>query len=268
MKSLIFGSTAARHWFPEFREPVDLDIISKSDIETRHVQHYHYGPSFDWILENNKDSRYVDADILANIKYAHLGFDVHFLKTVNDVIFFQKKGITLDHDLYKILRKDFAAFHGKRSKEASLKGKDSKSFFEDAVKRKYNHDSIHEAVAYYKEPLYYQILKNPETASVECSKEKFDSLNFDDKLKLIREELYVTALERWLIPQEFKYSKHRAYFQALKKLTTTMSSGWFKEFIIANFQHLVNNPDWEFIDKFNDGVKSGLVKLNNKDIED
>lgn len=33
--SLIFGSTAAKHWFPDFpREPHDLDLISKKGFMT------------------------------------------------------------------------------------------------------------------------------------------------------------------------------------------------------------------------------------------
>jgi hypothetical protein len=85
---------------------------------------------------------------------------------------------------------------------------------------------------------------------VSCSKKGFDKLSYDDKLNLVREEVYVTALERWLIPHDFKFSKIEAYQKALKKLATTMSSGWFKFFILTNIDVLRNDRDFSYIDKF------------------
>lgn len=245
---LIFGSTAMKHWFSESRKPKDLDYISPDlGLMEKDVQSY-WIPEFQEILDNNKDDTYVDAYYLAQIKYSHFGFDIHWEKTANDVIFFQRKGFKLDEVLYKKLHKGFTNLHGKRW--ASLKNKDSETFFQDAVERKYNHDDLHETVAVYDKPLYERILKNPETKSVECSKEKFDKLEFNDKLLLVQEEVWVTALERFLVPSNFTYGKNLAYHRSLKKLATSMSSGWFKMFIIANYQYLYKNTDWTFIQKF------------------
>lgn len=245
MKTLIFGSTAIKHWFPEFRDPKDLDIISQEPVMTQGIQHYWF-PTCQYFLDNNKDSTYLDPEFLYHCKAATLGWNVHWDKTVNDVLFFQQHGFKLNTDLYKLLVKDFTQIHGK--KWASLKGKDSTSFFEDSVARKYNHDSIHEAVAYYNEPIYKSVLKGPE--SVLCDKDKFEKLLFEDKIKMVKEEVFVTALERFLIPNDFKYSANLAYWRSLKKLTTTMSSGWFKMFIIANFIDLYKNSD-DYVQKFN-----------------
>lgn len=246
MKSLIFGSTAAKHWFLEWREPKDLDIITQEPMMSRERQHYWAGDSSQWILDHNQDGKYVDPDILYTIKAAHFNWDIWWDKTAFDIIQFQNKGLKVNHELYKLLVKDFIRIHGK--KWASLKDKTATTFFEDAVQRKYVHDSIHDAVAYYNEPLYYRILKRSD--SVECSEEKFNTLSEGDKLKLVREEVFVTALERYLIPEDFKVPKQVAYYRSLKKLITTMSSGWFSLYMIENFSKLTRHED-DYVAKFN-----------------
>jgi hypothetical protein len=72
----------------------------------------------------------------------------------------------------------------------------------------------------------------------------------------------VTALERYLIPNDFKYSATLAYQQALKKLATTMSSGWFKFFILSNIHTLRKCRDRSYIDKFKTAESQNLIKLN------
>ena len=81
---------------------------------------------------------------------------------------------------------------------------------------------------------------------------------------MVKEEIWVTALERYLIPNDFKFSKKLAYSRSLKKLTTTMSSGWFKFFIIDNFELLVDNEDLSYIARFNDAVTKNKVRLTNE----
>lgn len=249
MKALIFGSTAAKHFFSDFpREPADLDIMSEDGKMSRQEQSY-WWPVFAEIAENNKDPEYCDPESLYAIKCAHSKWDIHWAKTMSDILFFQKKGVKLNKELYRKLVKDFAVTHGKRW--AKLEGKDSTTFFQDAVKRKYNHDDLHEVVAYYDRPLYERILKNPETKSVVCCKDKFADLPQIDKIRLVKEEVFVTALERYLVPSNFTSGDNLAYARSLKKLMTTMSGGgWFAEFMVENYSSLYRNTDWEFIKRF------------------
>lgn len=244
--NLIFGSTAAKYWFSDFREPKDLDVLTQEKFMTKDRQFYWFGASSQWILDNNKDSKYVDPEFLLTIKAGHAKWDIFWNKTMSDIVFFKRKGLKINDELYKLLMVDFTALHGK--KWASLKGEDSKTFFEDAVKRLYVHDSIHEAISYYEKPLYENILVGDGT--VNCSKEKFDNLSFEDKIKLVKEEIFVTALERFLIPNDFKYSSQRAYWQSLKKFITTMSSGWLSKFLIDNYDTLAINKD-NYVETFN-----------------
>jgi hypothetical protein len=96
--------------------------------------------------------------------------------------------------------------------------------------------------------LYEKILLGGD--SVLCSERKFFELPHEDRLKLVKEEVFVTALERYLIPMDFKMSSQLAYWRSLKKLITTMSSGWFSKFIIENYSLLALNKD-KYVEVFN-----------------
>lgn len=245
---MIFGSTAAKFWFPDFREPKDIDTLDKEGKMTQKAQSYWFGTSSQYIIDNHVGHCYVNPQFLYTIKAAHAKWNIHWDKTMSDIVFFQRKGLQIHDELYRLLMVDFTVLHGK--KWASLEGQDSKTFFEDAVKRKYVHDTIHDAVAYYDRPLYERILKKDD-GSVGCSKEKFFSLSHQEQLQLIKEEVFVTALERFLVPEDFCFSQQRAYWLSLKKLITTMSSGWFSKFIIENYSLLAINRD-NYVAKFND----------------
>lgn len=247
MKSLIFGSHAIKHWYPDFkREPSDLDIMTQEPRrpDGQRVEHL-WADSFQEILDTNRDPKYVDPEKILTVKASHANWDIKWEKTICDILFLKEKGLEIDYDLYKKLKNDWRVIHGRES--APLRNKTADEFFADKVSRKYVHDDIHKAVAYYDKPLFLKILKSPN--SVECSKKKFDKLSFSDKIKLAREEIYVTALERWVIPSDFQESAGRAYNRSLKKFVTTMSSGWMSFFLIDNFKFLIK-PDVDYVAKF------------------
>lgn len=259
MKSLIIGSTAIKHWYHDFkREPKDLDLIDiETDASTKEVERL-WIPQFQELLDINIDDCYLDPNSLLTLKLSHLGWDILWEKHVGDAQFLFSKGCTPDRGLYERLVKGWTQKHGK--KWASLKGKDSTTFFEDAVSRKYNHDSIHEAVAVYDKPLYESLLFE----GVSCSERGFETLSHEDKILLVKEEVWVTALERYIIPQDFKCSITAAYQNSLKKLATTMSSGWFKWFILSNIHTLRQCRDHSFIEKFKTALNNNQIKYNNE----
>jgi len=247
-KYIIIGSAAAKYWNPNYREPMDLDILCHPEIQEniklsnqpyreKRIECSWYGPSSQYILDNT-DIMYASEETLYTIKAAQLKFDVFWDKTANDVIDYQRRGIRLNQELFNLLIKDFTEFHGKRW--ANLKGKDNQTFFQDAVTRKYVHDTIHDAVAYYDRPLYEKILTGK---GVECDVNLIYDLPEEDQIRLAKEEIFVTALERFLIPKDFKFSQNRAYWLSLKKFITTMSSGKMSKFLIDNFSKLSYNAD-------------------------
>lgn len=256
--NLIIGSHALSHWYSDFkRVPIDLDIMDEAPVMSRNLQHYWFGDISNYILKINKDEKYIDPDLLYTLKLSHLGWDIHWQKNVYDALFLKSKGCVADEDLYKKLVKFFITIHGK--KWASLKGKDSTTFFEDAVTRKYVHDDIHNVVAVYDKPLYENLIVD----GVNCSKIGFDKLSLDDKVLLTKEEIWVTALERYHIPSDFKCGHAKAYGESLKKLATTMSSGWFKFFILDNFNLLTGCKDKTYIEKFKQAEKENKLRKTN-----
>lgn len=252
---MIFGSTAVKHFYPEFRNPNDLDLMDKNENITREVQKY-WVPTFEEIISISKNKEFLDPELVLTIKASHANWNIHWDKTMSDILFLKNKGNKINVKIYKKLIKDWTKVHGRMA--ASLKGKDSKTFFEDSVKRKYVHDDIHEVMAFYDEPLYKKILKNGDK-SVECCQKKFDILDECDKVKLVKEEIYVTALERFIIPNDYNFSAGSAYKKSLKKFITTMSSGWISLWMIDNF-NLIYSDSGEYIKKFKD--RESLCRKN------
>lgn len=240
---MIFGSTAIKHFYSDFREPKDLDVMTQDPLMTREEEHY-WIPEYEDLIEASSNKEYLDPDLILTLKASHAGWNIHWQKTMYDILFLKRKGLEINKPLYKKLTKAWTKVHGKKS--APLKGKTADEFFDDFVNRKYVHDDIHEAVAYYDAPLYTRILKNE--GSVECSEEKFNELSLEDRVKLAKEEIFVTALERWVIPNP-RYSAGKAYQQSLRKFVTTMSSGWMTFFLVDNFGLLCNNTD-DYVKKF------------------
>lgn len=252
---MIFGSTAIKHFYPDFRNPKDLDIMSKEGgVITKEIQKY-WIDEFQELIDLSNNKVYLDPELCLTVKCSHANWNIHWEKTMTDILFLKEKGHSINKSIYNKLVKAWRVVHGRES--APLRGRTQDQFFSDAVNRLYVHDSIHDAVAFYDEPIFKRILKKD--GSVDCSEEAFNSLSYDDKLKMAKEEIYVTALERFIIPENLDYTKGRAYNASLKKFVTTMSSGWMSYFLIDNFKNLLYDG-FDYVTKFENN-KHKLIKL-------
>ena len=130
--------------------------------------------------------------------------------------------------------------HGKKKTNLNQK---ASMFFNDAVKRKYNHDSVHETVAYYNAPLYQSILKDGQDVLVDS--DKFFNMDYEEQLKLVREEVYTTALERILIPNNYKGSPTLAYKWALRRTITSLFKGRWALWTVLHYSDL-SLPDCDY----------------------
>lgn len=247
---MIFGSTAIKHYYPEFRKPSDLDVMCRVPYANKNMQ-FIWADTFEEIITLSKNKTYLDPELILTIKASHANWNQKWEKTMYDILFLKNKGCSINVKLYKKLVKDWRKTLGHES--SPLKGKTNDTFFEDAVIRKYIHDDIHKAVAFYSEPLYERIKPDPDKVS--CSEKLFNKLSFDDKLKLAQEEIFVTAIERFLIPTDM--SKGVAYQKSLKKFITTMSSNWMSLFLIDNYKHLTyNNVKVDYYAKFKENERN------------
>ena len=133
----------------------------------------------------------------------------------------------------------------KLTKEAYPQGnpklnKSNDEFFDDPVEKVYDHDFLHELYAYEDRPMFEK-LKRPEQFNLAwCVKDLWDKLSQTQKLQCVAEETYVIATERFMVPNDWNYPTKKAYYFALKKVCTTLTSGWFRDFAIDNFPEVFN----------------------------
>lgn len=241
MKVLIIGSQAIKHNFDDFdRQPKDNDIFSPVKI-VGFESFWHN--KLNNIIKDKNYFQFATPDELYTIKVSHSFWDLHgtWNKHMHDILFLKSKGAKLIPELYDSLYDIWCETHGKKKAKLNVKAEE---FFNKNVQRIYEHDSIHNSVAYYKEPLFNRILKDKEQVAV--SQDKFKKLYKTDKLKLVREEVYATALERILIPKNYNYSPKLAYHLSLKNLITSYSKGWFPLWIVDNY-NLLYKPDVDYV---------------------
>lgn len=116
--------------------------------------------------------------------------------------------------------------------------KSNEAFFDDAVKKMYDHDSIHRAVAFGNVPVYEMMKRDFSMAK--CEKDMWDKLPYEQRIKAVVEEGMVIALERFILPNKLK-NQRLAFLKALEKICTTLTSGWFRDFAIDNYSTIMHN---------------------------
>lgn len=247
MTKILIGSQALSHWFHDARTPHDIDYFSTEEIDGAEVFWHPKLAGYQWSGE------IANPQELYTIKVSHAFWfhgDRKWWKHMYDVKFLQEHGHRdVIPELYDILYAIWVERHGKKKAFLNVPADE---FFNPNVDRIYDHDSIHRSVAYHERPLYESILKDG--ADVMVDESKFWNLEQADRLSLVREEVYATALERILIPKNYAPSPRAAYNWAMRKTITDFSKGWFPKFIVLNWSELYK-PDVDYV----------KVHLENKD---
>jgi len=239
MKILI-GSLALKEHLPNIREPKDIDHFS-DELEGSEVFWHPTLADYNWSGE------VASLNELYTIKVSHSFWELRngtWDKHMFDIVKMKEAGAELIPELYAILYPIWVEKHG--AKRANLELSPDE-FFNPNVQRKYEHDSIHHSIAYFQEegPLFNRILRDGHQVAVDRS--KFEALSLEDKFKLVREEVYATALERRLIPVDYNMNARVAYAFALKRTITSYTKGWFPLFIVENYNEL-RKPDVNFVE--------------------
>ncbi len=141
--------------------------------------------------------------------------------------------------------------------------KSTKDFFDDKVSnRTFIHDQIHEVMAFDERPMFEKIKIDPD--KVACSKEKFFALTKTQQRQCVQEEAYVIALERAMIPMLFEgeaiANPYEAYKWAVMRICTTLCSGWFREWALENYEHIMFWYDKGYVEKFLKAVEEGRIE--------
>lgn len=253
MAEVLIGSQAIQRHFPEFRrggKGSDWDFLSSTgdhpDVPPGLKIDVFVDPRINaWEPWHGFDN-VATPDEAYTVKLSHMFWEVNgstenWNKHAYDAIFLSRKGCQFIPELYEILYPIWKERHGGR--KAKLRAASKQGFFKDAVVRKYDHDSLHRSVAYYETPMYEQILKDG--SEVDCSWEKFQELPHRHKIKLCREEIYVTALERILVPNDLVGDARRAYHWSLRRVLTSLFTGKWALFVALNLDELLI-PDVDY----------------------
>ena len=242
MTAVLIGSTAIDKLFPGElgREPKDEDYIVSTDEEVI------VGLGSDVFSHHTLDTwlggwdRTATLDELYTIKLSHSYWELKngsWNKHIFDMRWLKRKGATLLEPLHATLYKVWEEIHGSKKTNLAMEKGD---FFKDAVTRIYDHDSIHDSVAYGEVALYNKILKDGST--VDIDNKKLWGLDHDELILLFREEVNATALERIVIPSGYRCSPGFAYRWALRRTITSLTKGKSAQFILENFERFAK-PD-------------------------
>lgn len=238
METLV-GSKALKTHLPHIREPRDIDFFADHKIENAET---FYHPS----LEKWDFGKIASLDELYTIKVSHVFWDLKngsWDKHMNDILTLQKAEAKFIPELYNILYPVWEERYGK--KKANLE-QEPDEFFNPNIQRVYEHDSVHDSIKYYDQPLFNQILRDGHNVAVD--KNKFNALSPMDKNRLVFEEVYATALERHIIPSNYTMNARVGYAKALKQTITSFSKGWFPLHIVLNYMEL-RSPEINYVQR-------------------
>jgi len=243
MRKIIIGSTALRHHYPEFpREPKDLDYVvedQKQFGKTKGVE-YLENP----VLIKYESSDYISPDILLTLKMSHMFWDINWNKHLFDIQFLLNKGHKYDLKLLEEFIGYWNTVHKNvRRSDLSL---DKEQFFTNAVNQDtFEHDYLHTLLN--PVPMYTRLLK--EGCEVELDEKKWDSLSFEEKCEVVREESYVMAWER------YKATDYRiAFKKQLKDNIIKHFPKFIALFAIGNYPKL-ERPEYNYINFINNKLK-------------
>jgi len=278
--NMLIGSVAIGMHCPEFRKPKDVDVITP-DITHGTSGGLKVERLWDDSLNDMVDKFWYQIDKAVNVPGVGWCFlpSLDFLYTLKishsfwslrnqswgkhtaDIIWLQRNtDAKFLRDVYDYFYPLWKEKHG--AKRASL-NKTPEEFFTASVKRTYEHDSVHASVAYGDEPLFKRILKDDHEVMVDWS--KFEAMDHQTRLNLVREEIYATALERNLIPKHdgkptvSEREQKNAYRENLFKVITSYWKGEWALWVLLNLSEL-DSPDVNYWDRHRSN-KERLITL-------
>jgi hypothetical protein len=168
------------------------------------------------------------------IKRSHAHRQIGFSKNIihlnkmKEHVHLSEEDIDFLKERTKLTNKEFP----EKKHDFNVKNED---FFTSNVHRIYDHDFLHKIVAFNERPVYEMMKEDLSLAK--CEKHLWDKLPYINKIQAVKEEAMVIALERFVIPYSENY--RLAFFKSLEKICTTLTSGWFRDFAIDNWQEIV-----------------------------
>lgn len=196
------------------------------------------------------DCKVPPLNVLYAIKKSHINYPVNWFKNINDYHYLKSMNIWMDEIATHVYNLRKSEVDG-RWKSVNLNVSNNEFFDQYDVTRFYEHDELHEWVKHYDVPMY-RMLKHDATKAL-CDRMLFNELSYEQQLNTVREEAYVIALERIIIPKIINSGHlpnidwNKAYIWALMRISTNLTTGWFRDFAVDNWSEL-NNCKLNLID--------------------
>jgi hypothetical protein len=248
------GSVAMRSHGVGNREPKDYDVFTDYavgaptgiSIGGLKLERFWHPSLSQWFPPG--PNRMATVDELYTIKVSHSYWSLRngsWAKHMYDQEQLRRADATLLQPLHDLLYQIWAERYG--AKKVNL-NQDREAFFGPGIRRYYEHDSVHQAVAYGCTPMYTWILRPG--ADVDVDPARLRALSHEDKLALWREETAVLALERTLIPHLM--TGHRvthgritsAWLQALKTMITSATKGASALWLSTHYSEMRQPDDY------------------------
>jgi hypothetical protein len=244
----LFGSNLIKKYFPDFRNPVDVDFVTNNITE--------YNTEYFNIIKKETElhflplapNREMTPDELYTLKVSHAIYDIHWQKTMSDIRFLQNKNCKIIKPFLEELREYWKTIH--QTKRCEFDDDDSLDFFNDKVDRKIPHDELHKI--FNPNPSYKLIVQ-----SVTPDEDKFDKLSILDKNKICFEEAYVIAIERFFDKLPFRI----AYNKSQQALVTRLHPIWLADWVILNWNKTFWTTRVNYYEIFEKKLKNNERKI-------
>ena len=257
---VLVGSRALAHWSPNIKisENTDWDLICNdthrfnfSNVERHDVNSLNNLAMIDYIsseqitLPDDQKASVMSRMGLAIMKRSHLWRDLKFDRHIamylhagldSFIQMIQNEPIQYAKELFDLNNRIGLTMQEYPQGHPNLM-QSKEDFFDDAVKKKYDHDLLHDLVSkssFDDVPVYTHLLKYEGMAY--CCKDKWNALDHSMRIRAVLEEATVIAIERFMIPNNWQFIEKKAMLKALQKICTTLCSGWFRDFSIDSYK--------------------------------
>lgn len=215
---ILFGSHIIKNKYGDFRSPNDNDWYTTDPNEKLPTSN----PKDEYYLMECMPDREPTMDEMLTLKVSHAIYDIKWQKTMSDIRFLQIKGHNIVPKLLSDLRNLWVKVHGEQHRTDFEV--EAGKFFEDRVRRKINHDELHQLIN--PTPTYKKMITNEVTPNEEL----FRHMSNQDRTEVLFEEAFVLAIERFSnLPDMTAYNK------AQQLLVTRLHPVWLADEVINNW---------------------------------
>lgn len=270
----------------------DIDIVYNKNMSNYLISDYSGNKNIT-VIQPMIDIYVAPLDVLEGITYSHIYHNINFFKHIKKLHILRKligvkKDFLNNYELINFLENDESVVYIKekdrkpevnniiktRRNECNIKfgvpashinlNMLNDEFLEKegnlTVKKYIKHDLIHDMVKINDKAMYLYLKHEDKLDKAFCDKKLWNKLPLKKKLDCVKEEAMVLAIERKLL-HDSSLNYKTEFIEALTKICTFITKGWFREFAIDNFNLLTTCPHdlTQFVNKIKNDYYNNLA---------